>query len=146
MYTYFFEKCGMQSITSISESHLGGEFDGAGEVCNGRLRKALAEVDVAQVGVGAGAVRLLLQHDLEEALRLLPPLLRRGSHTCRSKEPSSLTPFQESGCRSTESGGQKSNNLREKTQTDGCTHLQVRTYSKRRQLLRTLFHKAPFSR
>lgn len=44
---------------------------------------------VAHVGVGAGALGLVLEHDLEEALRLIPPLLCRCLDPCKPKQLSS---------------------------------------------------------
>ena len=62
--------------------YLRGQLDGARKVGHRLLRAALRQVHVAHVGVGAGAVGLRLEDYLEEALRLLPALLRGCLHAC----------------------------------------------------------------
>ncbi len=69
----------------INAAYLWRDFDGAAEVSDCNLWVALAEVDVAQIGVGARAVRFLLQYDLKEALCLPPALLCGRPHTCHFK-------------------------------------------------------------
>ena len=68
-----------------ARADLRGELDGTREVGHRLLGAALRQVHVAHVGVGAGALGLVLEHYLEEALRLLPPLLCRCLHPCQRK-------------------------------------------------------------
>lgn len=63
-------------------SDLWGKCNSTREVCNSHLWAPLTEVDIAQIGVSAGAIRLLLQHDLEKALCIIPPALCCCPHPC----------------------------------------------------------------
>lgn len=74
---------GRAALQSRGEGeHRWSDCNGPREISDGFFRAPLAEVDVAQVGVGTGAVRLLLQYYLEEALGILPSLLCCCPHSC----------------------------------------------------------------
>ena len=69
--------------------HVWCKLDGPAEIAHSLARAPLRQVHVAQVAVGAGACRLLLENNLEKARCVFPALLRSRPHACIHAVPSS---------------------------------------------------------